>query len=254
MAEVIAVVNQKGGVGKTTTVVGLAYALGQKGKKVLVIDFDPQGNATSGLGIPKKTKTMAEVISGAIEIKDAIVSTEFTGVDVAVGDARLANVEVEIAKDDASKFARLKKAVSGVKQNYDYILVDSPPSLSLLTINCLTAADSLLVPVQTEFYALEGLAQLTETVGLIKKALNPNVKLIGLVATMYDSRTMLARQVLAEIEKHFKSKVFKTVVPRNVRIAEAPSFGKPVGAYDKFSRGAKAYKELAKEILALNYS
>ena len=251
-AKVICVTNQKGGVGKTTTAVNLCYYLAKDKKKTLLIDFDPQGNATSGLGFDKNdTKglgvTMTEILLGTAELKSCIRHTKYKNYDLAPTTSELANAEVEIATLN-KRFVRLRDAVNKVRENYDYIIIDLPPSLSLLTVNGMIAADYLILPVQTEFYALEGVAQLLETMKLVKKQANPNLKLLGVLATMYDKRTSLSAQVLAEINKYFKNLTFKTTIPRNVRIAEAPSHGAPVGDYDKFCRGAKAYKEFAKEI------
>ena len=249
MATVICITNQKGGVGKTTTAVNLGYFLAKDKKRVLIVDFDPQGNATSGLGVEKGNlpATMTEVILGQVPITQVIVATKYKGLDIVPTTPQLANAEVELNKLN-KKFIQLKSALSAVARAYDYIIIDSPPSLSLLTVNGMIAADYLLLPVQTEFYALEGVAQLLESMKLVKKAMNPDLKLLGVVATMYDKRTTLSVQVLEEIKKYFKDKVFETTIPRNVRVAEAPSHGAPVGSYDKFSKGAKAYKELAKEV------
>ncbi len=251
-AKVICITNQKGGVGKTTTAVNLAYYLAKDRKKTLLIDFDPQGNATSGLGIDKNDKdlglTMTEVILGKAELKEAIRPTRYKNFDLAPTTPELANAEVEITTMQR-KFVRLRDAIRGLEENYDFIIIDSPPSLSLLTVNGMIASNYLLLPVQTEFYALEGVAQLLESMKLVMKQANPNLKLLGVLATMYDKRTSLSAQVYAEIKKYFKQLTFKTTIPRNVRVAEAPSHGVPVGAYDKFSKGAKAYKEFAKEVL-----
>lgn len=249
MAKVICITNQKGGVGKTTTSVNLAYFLAKDKNRVLLVDFDPQGNASSGLGLDKTSleASMTEVMLGVMKLPDIIQETSFKNFDLAPTTPQLANVEVEMAAMK-NKFIVLKKSLAMVADNYDYIIIDSPPSLSLLTVNGMIAADYLILPVQTEFYALEGVAQLLESMAMVKKAMNPQLKLLGVVATMYDKRTSLSVEVLAEVRKYFKDKVFRTTIPRNVRVAEAPSHGVPVGAYDKFSKGAKAYKEFAREV------
>jgi len=252
VAKVICVTNQKGGVGKTTTTVNLAYYLAKDKFKTLIIDFDPQGNATSGLGIEKSDEkklgiTMTEVIMQTATLKDAIHTTKYKNLDLAPATPELANAEVEITNQQ-KKFTRLRDAITTVENDYDYIIIDLPPSLSLLTVNGMIASDYLLLPVQTEFYALEGVAQLLESMKLVMKQANPGLRLLGVLATMYDNHTRLSAQVLTEIRKYFKDLTFKTAIPRNVRVAEAPSHGVPVGAYDKFSKGAKAYKEFSKEV------
>lgn len=251
MATVISVTNQKGGVGKTTTAVNLAYYLSKLGKKTLLVDFDPQGNATSGLGVDKQalTGTMADVVTQKVTIDQVILETAYKNLFLAPTTPLLANTEVELAQAD-HRFSRLKTAIEASTGEYDIVIIDSPPSLSLLTVNGLIAAKYVLLPVQAEFYALEGLGQLLETMKLVRKGMNPVLELLGVLPTMIDSRTTLSGQVHAEIKKHFPGKVFETTIPRNIRLAEAPSHGIPVGVYDKFSKGARAYKALAKEVLS----
>ncbi len=246
---IIAVTNQKGGVGKTTTSINVAYCLHKLGKRVLLVDFDPQGNATSGLGIDKHavTLTSLDIIQLDSSAADAVVPTQYRHIDIIPAVPELANAEVELAKAER-RFVRLRQALQHL-DSYDVIVIDSPPSLSLLTVNALIASHYVLLPVQAEFYALEGLGQLLETIKLIRKGMNPTLELIGVLVTMMDSRTTLSRQVHEEIVKHFPGKVFETAIPRNVRIAEAPSHGVPVGAYDRWSKGARAYKSVTKELV-----
>ena len=250
MTTVISVTNQKGGVGKTTTAINLAYYLSKSGKKTLLIDFDPQGNATSGFGINKNDLiyTSSEVVAGSCTLDAAILPTDYKNLYVVPTVPALANTEAELSQAD-KRFSRLKTAIASSDYNFDYIIIDSPPSLSLLTVNGLIASNYILLPVQTEFYALEGLGQLLETVKLIRKGMNPELDIIGVLPTMVDSRTVLSSQVHEEIKKHFPGKVFDTVIPRNIRVAEAPSHGVPIGVYDKFSKGARADKALAKEVI-----
>lgn len=249
MATVICITNQKGGVGKTTTAVNLGYFLAKDKFRTLIVDFDPQGNATSGLGIAKDglKASMTEIALGKARLEDIIVETKHKNLFIAPTTPELANAEVEMMKL-STKFVQLKTAISSVDDQYDYIIIDSPPSLSFLTVNGMIAAEYLILPVQTEFFALEGVAQLLDSMALVKKAMNPNLRLLGVLATMYDKRTLLSGEVLEEMKKYFKDKTFKTTIPRNVRVAEAPSHGVPVGSYDRFSKGAKAYKSLAKEV------
>lgn len=245
---IIAVTNQKGGVGKTTTAVNMSYNLFKMGRSVLLVDFDPQGNATSGLGIDKYgvNLTVIDLIQGSASLEDCVVETKHKRLNVVVATPQLANAEAELAKVQ-HRFTKLKEALQS--STYDYVIIDCPPALSLLTVNGLIAAHYVLLPVQAEFYALEGLGQLLETMQLVRKGLNPTLELLGVVLTMVDSRTTLSAQVHEEVKKHFPGKVFETVIPRNVRLAEAPSHGLPVGAYDRWSKGARAYKILAKEVV-----
>lgn len=246
MANILAVTNQKGGVGKTTTTINVAYNLAKSGKSVLLIDLDPQGNATSGLGLHKNGLTVRDVLTGTAALTDAVQATSYKNLSVLPTDSALATLETEIAsaKDRA---IRLKQVL--VDAAYDVVLIDCPPSLGLLTVNALTAATSVIIPVQTEYYALEGLGQLLETMKLVRQALNPRLSILGVVMTMHNARMTLSAQVEEQLRKNFKDRLFETVVPRNIRVAEAPSHGKPVGEYDKWSKGARSYKQLTKEVM-----
>ena len=248
MGKIIAVVNQKGGVGKTTTAVNLTAALTEAGKRVLLCDFDPQANATSGLGLDKRhlRHSVYDVIINDVPAKDAIVQTKFG--DVLPSTADLAGAGVELVTMDSPNY-RLKNALDSVRDRYDLIFIDCPPSLELLTLNSLCAADGIMVPVQCEYYALEGLTDLMNTLRMVKKRLNPRLEIFGVALTMFDGRTNFSTQVAQEVRRHFPGKVYATVIPRNIRLAEAPSHGLPVSAYDKSSRGAQAYKAMAAEII-----
>ena len=248
MGKIIAVVNQKGGVGKTTTAVNLTAALTEAGKRVLLCDFDPQANATSGLGLDKRhlRHSVYDVIVNDVPAKDAIVQTKFG--DVLPSTADLAGAGVELVTMDSPNY-RLKNALDTVKDRYDLIFIDCPPSLELLTLNSLCAADGIMVPVQCEYYALEGLTDLMTTLRMVKKRLNPRLEIFGVALTMFDGSTHFSTQVAQEVRRHFPGKVYATAIPRNVRLAEAPSHGLPVSAYDKSSRGAQAYKAMAAEII-----
>ena len=250
MGRIIAIANQKGGVGKTTTSINLSAALAEKGKKVLVIDTDPQGNTTSGLGIDKNDleDTIYELILGECSIHDCILKNVIKNVSVLPANVNLAAAEIELIGVEKKEFI-LKGEVDYVKDQYDYIIIDCPPSLNALTINALTTADSVLVPIQCEYYALEGLSQLIHTVNLVKERLNPELDMEGVVFTMYDSRTNLSMQVVENVKSHLNQNIYKTLIPRNIRLAEAPSYGMPITKYDPKSAGADAYRKLAKEVM-----
>ena len=249
---VISVANQKGGVGKTTTTVNLATLLAKRGKKILLIDTDPQGNATSGLGITKELElSVYDILVGETLFEETIQETAIKNLEVCPSNISLAGAEVELVSM-MSREQRLKSKLDEIKEKYDYILIDCPPSLGLITLNAFTASDSVLIPVQCEYFALEGLGQLLNTVNLVKKHLNKNLEIEGALLTMYDARTNLSNQVVKEVKKYFEDKVYKTVIPRNVRLSEAPSYGMPISIYDPKSKGAKAYEKFTKELLKNN--
>lgn len=250
MGRIIAIANQKGGVGKTTTAVNLSACLAEKGKKVLMVDLDPQGNASGGLGLDKNDMelTIYEVIMGEIPIKKAIVKDVFENLDVLPSNRDLAGAEIELIGTDDLQYI-VKNELKKVKKDYDYIIIDCPPALGTLTVNALTAANSVIVPIQCEFYALDGLSQLIYTVELIQKSLNPRLKIEGIVFTMYDSRTNLSLQVVENVKDNLNQNIYKTIIPRNVRLAEAPSHGLPINLYDSNCTGAEGYRLLAEEVI-----
>ncbi len=252
MAKIISFINQKGGVGKTTSSVNTASYLADAGKFVLLVDLDPQGNATSGLGIdPRQVKhSLYSTMVGEGDVRDAIVATAMDGFHIIPATADLAGANIELVDVENREF-RLYDVLRQVRTDYDYIIIDSPPSLGVLTINGLVASDAIIIPVQAEYYALEGLGQLLETIDLVQNNLQPKLEIMGAVITLFDRRNRLARQVVREMRQHFPGKVFESVIPRSVRLAEAPSFGQSISMFDNFNKGARAYKSLAKEIIAL---
>ncbi|MGD0566194.1 MAG: AAA family ATPase [Candidatus Goldiibacteriota bacterium] len=252
MARIISVANQKGGVGKTTTTVNTASAIAARGKKVLIVDIDPQGNSTIGLGIDKESEdeNVYHLLVSGVPAMNVIKKTSYENLDIMPSNIDLTGAEVELVNEEERE-TRLKKGLSPIKKDYDYIFIDSPPSLGLLTLNSLVASDSVMIPMQCEFYALDGLGQLLSTISLVKESFNPGLTIEGVVITMFDGRTSLSLQVVQEIKKKFKDRVYDTVIPRNVRLSEAPSFGQPIDIYDRNSKGAAAYDRLAAEITGI---
>lgn len=251
MGRIIAIANQKGGVGKTTTAINLSASLAEAGQKVLIVDFDPQGNATSGFGIEKHDieKTVYELLVGECEIEECLIKNIQDNLDLLPSDVDLAGAEIELLEID-NKESLLKTCMDAVKEQYDFIVIDCPPSLNLLTINALTAANTVIVPIQCEYYALEGLSQVLKTVSLVRKKLNPNLELEGVVFTMYDARTNLSLEVVENVKENLNQNIYKTIIPRNVRLAEAPSHGLPINVYDSRSTGAESYRLLAAEVIS----
>lgn len=250
MSRIIAVTNQKGGVGKTTTAINLSACIAEKGKKVLAIDMDPQGNMTSGLGVDKNEQenTIYELILGEIDVEDCIITDVLENLDIIPANVNLSAVEIELIGIDQKEFI-VSNAIEKIRDNYDFIIIDCPPSLSMLTINALTTADTVLVPIQCEYYALEGLSQLIQTITLVKERLNEKLEIEGVVFTMYDARTNLSLQVVENVKDNLNQNIYKTIIPRNIRLAEAPSHGMPVNLYDSRSTGAESYRLLADEVI-----
>lgn len=248
--KVIAIANQKGGVGKTTTAVNLAACLAKRGQRVLLVDCDPQGNSTSGVGVDKRRckKTVYDVLIGGAMAEDVLVDTPYSNLSLCPSNISLSGAEIELVSEMGREM-KLKNALNIIRDGFDFVLIDAPPSLGLITLNVLTAADSVIIPIQCEYYALEGVSQLMSTIKKVKQVLNPNLEIEGIIMTMFDARTNLSLQVVEEVKKFFPNKVYKTLVPRNVRLSEAPSFGKPIIYYDASSKGAESYLDLADEIL-----
>ncbi len=252
MGKIVSIANQKGGVGKTTTAINLSTILAKKGKKVLLIDADPQGNATSGLGVEKEVEnSVYDILVSDVGVKETLQDTKVNNLKICPSNINLAGAEVELVSM-MSREQRLKEKLDEVKDDFEYIIIDCPPSLGLITLNAFTASDSVLIPVQCEYYALEGLGQLINTINLVKKHLNKSLVIEGAVLTMYDMRTNLSNQVVKEVKRYFEDKVYKTVIPRNVKLSEAPSYGMPISLYDPRSKGAKCYEKLAKEFIKIN--
>ncbi len=250
MSRIIAIANQKGGVGKTTTAINLSSCLAEKGKKVLVIDMDPQGNTTSGLGIDKNEleNTIYEMIIGECLLEECLLENVFNNLSLIPSNVNLSGAEIELMDIEGKEYI-VRGQVNAIRDNYDFVIIDCPPSLSMLTVNAMTTADSIIVPIQCEYYALEGLSQLIHTITLVKKRLNPNLNIEGVVFTMYDARTNLSLQVVENVKNNLHQNIYKTIIPRNIRLAEAPSHGMPINLYDSKSAGAESYKLLAEEVI-----